>query len=138
MTTEPELTPVVDFLCEHSPSKSRVMALIGPYHGARSLTAVLPCKDKHHAHQAVQLLRRALASRDTAVVMEDLNALATALPDAPAGSLRAATAHAASGAWPAPAGTTFCPPDEELGEDEDTQVDEAPTTPGRKRLSAHG
>lgn len=66
MATEPELTPVVDFLCEHSPSKSRVMALIGPYHGARSLTAVLTCEDKHHAYQAVQLLRRALASRDTA------------------------------------------------------------------------
>ncbi len=128
MATEPELTPVVDFLCEHSPSKSRVMALIGPYHGARSLTGVLTCKDKHHAYQAVQLLRRALASRDTAVVTEDLNALATALPDAPASSLRAATAHAASGTWPAPAGTTFCPPDEGLGEDQDTQVDEAPTT----------
>ncbi|MFE7278662.1 hypothetical protein [Streptomyces sp. NPDC057623] len=130
MATEPELTPVVDFLCEHSPSKSRVMALIGPYHGARSLTGVLTCKNKHHAYQAVQLLRRALASRDTDVVTEDLNTLATALPDAPAGSLRAATAHAASGTWPAPAGTTFCPPDEDLGEDEDTHVDEAPTAPG--------
>ncbi|MFE6620387.1 hypothetical protein [Streptomyces sp. NPDC057740] len=130
MATEPELTPVVDFLCEHSPSKSRVMALIGPYHGARSLTAVFTCKDKHHAHQAVQLLRRALASCDAGVVMEELDALATALPDAPAGSLRAATAHAASGAWPAPAGATFCPTDEGPGEDEDTQVDETPTAPG--------
>jgi hypothetical protein len=30
MATEPELTTVVDSLCEHSPSKSRVRALIGP------------------------------------------------------------------------------------------------------------
>jgi hypothetical protein len=124
MATEPELTPVVDFLCEHNPSKSRVMALIGPYHGSRSLTGVLICKDKHHAYQAVQLLRRALAARDAAVVAEDLHALASALPDAPAGSLRTATAHAASGAWPAPASTTFCPPDENPGEDEETQGDE--------------
>lgn len=124
MATEPELTPVVDFLCEHTPSKSRVMALIGPYHGPRSLTGVLTCKDKHHAHQAVQLLRRALAARDTAVVAEDLRALAAALPDAPAGSLRTATAHAASGTWPSPAGTTFCPPGENPEEDEETQGDE--------------
>ncbi|MEU5699056.1 hypothetical protein [Streptomyces aurantiacus] len=125
MATEPELTPVVDFLSEHSPSKSCVMALIGPYHGSRSLTGVLTCKDKHHAYQAVQLLRRALAARDTAAVAEDLRALAAALPDAPAGSLRTATAHAASGTWPAPAGTTFCPPVENPREDGGTQGDEA-------------
>lgn len=59
MAAEPELTPLFDFLCEHSPSKSRVMALIGPYDGPRSLTGVLTCKDKHHAYQAVQLLLRA-------------------------------------------------------------------------------
>lgn len=114
MAAEPELTPLFDFLCEHSPSKSRVMALIGPYDGPRSLTGVLTCKDKHHAYQAVQLLLRALAST---------------LPDAPASSLRTATAHAASGTWPAPAGTTFCPPDENLGEDEEMQGDETTTSP---------
>ncbi|MDQ1009291.1 hypothetical protein QFZ82_003776 [Streptomyces sp. V4I23] len=134
MATEPEFTPVVDFLCEHSPSKSRVMALIGPYHGARSLTGVLTCKD--NAHQAVQLLRRALASRDTAAVAEDLHALTAALPDAPASSLRTATAHAASGTWPAPAGTTFCPLDENLGEDEETQGDE--TAPSPESGTPHG
>lgn len=128
MATEPELTPLFDFLCEHSPSKSRVMALIGPYHGSRSLTGVLTCKDRNHAYQAVQLLRRALASRDTAAVEEDLHALASALPDAPASSLRTATAHAASGTWPAPAGTTFFPPDENLGEDEETHGDETATS----------
>jgi len=84
MAIEPELTPLFDFLCEHSPSKSRVMALIGPYDGPRFLTAVLTCKGRHHAYQAVRLLRRALASRDTAVVEEDLHALASTLPDAPA------------------------------------------------------
>ena len=129
MATEPELAPLFDFLCEHSPSKSRVMALIGPHAGPRSLTGVLTCKDKRHAYQAVQLLRRALACRDTAVVAEDLHALASALPDAPASSLRTATAHAASGTWPAPAGTTFCPPDENRGEDEETQDDETATSP---------
>ncbi|MBT2674239.1 hypothetical protein J7E95_26195 [Streptomyces sp. ISL-14] len=129
MATEPELTRLFDFLCEHSPSKSRVMALIGPYDGPRSLTGVLTCKDKHHAYQAVQLLRRALASRDAAAVAEDLQALAAALPHAPASSLRTAAAHAASGTWPAPAGTTFCPPDENSGEDEGTQRHQAATSP---------
>ena len=129
MATEPELTPVVDFLCEHSPSKSRIMALIAPYHGSHSLTEVLTCKDKYHAYQAVQLLRRALAARDAAAVEEDLNALVAAMPDAPAGSLRSATAHAASGTWPAPAGTTFRPPDANLEEDEATQGDDATTAP---------
>lgn len=56
MAIEPEITPLFDFLCEHSPSKSRVMALIGPYDGPRYITAVLTCKDKDHAYQAVQLL----------------------------------------------------------------------------------
>ncbi|MFE2643517.1 hypothetical protein ACFXDO_13200 [Streptomyces nigra] len=129
MAIEPELITLLDFLCEHSPSKSRVMALIGPHHGPRTLTAVLTCKDKHHAYQAVQLLRRALASRDTAAVEEDLHALASALPDAPASSLRAATAHAASGTWPAPPGTTFCPQDETFGEDEETQGDGTTISP---------
>ncbi|MEU6373322.1 hypothetical protein [Streptomyces sp. NPDC046909] len=129
MVTEPDPTPLFDFLCEHSPSKSRVMALIGPYDGPRSLTAVLTCKDKHHAYQAVQLLRRALAARDTAAVAEDLQALASALPHAPASSLHTAATHAASGTWPAPAGTTFCVPDENSEEDEETQGDQAVTSP---------
>ncbi|MET7759936.1 hypothetical protein ABZT27_35405 [Streptomyces sp. NPDC005389] len=117
----PSSLPVVqaiDFLCEHTSSKSRVMALLAHDNGPSSLTAVLTCKDPDHAFEAVGILRRALARRDATTVDEELKALTAEMPDAPAGSLRQAVVQAASGIWQAEPGTLFVVPDPELSEDE--------------------
>ena len=140
MTAEPELARAFDFLCEHTPAKSRVMALVGHHGEPRSLAAVLTCKDKDHAYQAVQVLRRALAARDGAQVAEDLQTLAAALPDAPAGSLRQAVGYAATGTWPAAAETLYLLPPDEADRDADDEPDQDPeadgpaTTPHGARL----
>ncbi|MBF9071544.1 hypothetical protein [Streptacidiphilus fuscans] len=93
-------TYLFDFPCEHTPGKSRVVALIGTMDAPRCLTAVMTCKDQALAYRAQLLLRRILAARDGSWAGADLAELAAALPDAPAGSLRQAAVHAATGTWP--------------------------------------
>ncbi|GGZ44324.1 hypothetical protein [Streptomyces poonensis] len=107
MTASPRTARAVDFLCEHTQSKSRVMALLDHDHGPRSLTAVLTCKKPDHAYEAVDILRRVLARRDIACVEDELRVLTTVMPDAPAGSLRQAVTHAATGIWPISPGTLY-------------------------------
>lgn len=108
----------IDFLCEHTSSKSRVMALLAHDNGPSSLNAVLTCKDPDHAFEAVGLLRRVLARRDVTAVDDELKALTAEMPDAPAGSLRQAVLQAASGTWPTQPGTLFVVPDPDPSEDE--------------------
>ncbi|MGW1249523.1 hypothetical protein [Streptomyces sp. NPDC002535] len=108
----------IDFLCEHTSSKSRVMALLAHDNGPSSLTAVLTCKDPDHAFEAVGILRRALARRDATTVDEELKVLTAEMPDAPAGSLRQAVVKAASGIWQTEPGTLLVVPDPEPAEDE--------------------
>lgn len=118
MTSSPSAVRAVDFLCEHTPSKSRVMALLAHDNGPSSLTAVLTCKEADHAYEAVDILRRVLARRDAIGVDEELKALTAELPDAPAGSLRQAVVQAASGTWRAEPGVLFVVPEAEPSEDE--------------------
>jgi len=137
MTTGLEQVRLFDFLCEHTPSKSRVVALVGTFDIPQSLAAVMTCKDKAHAHQAQLMLRRVLAARDATEVAADLQALTAALPDAPASSLRQAVAHAAAGTWPAAEGTLYAPePDDDgPGEEEEPEgSDAASSTPDGARL----
>lgn len=137
MPTEPELVQLLDFLCEHTPSKSRLLALVGAPGNSRSLAAVLTCKDQDHAYQAQDLLRRILALRDATPALADLATLSAALPDAPAGSLRQAAAHAATGCWPAAAATLYTPVAEDDDQDEEPEAS-APAasgqSPDEKRL----
>jgi hypothetical protein len=85
----------------------------------------MTCKDPDLTHQAQGLLRRILAARDTAPVLDDLDTLAGALPDAPAGSLRHAASHAATGRWPAAGLTLYTPPEEDEEADEEPEFDAA-------------
>ncbi|MER7968004.1 hypothetical protein ABTX35_03140 [Streptomyces sp. NPDC096080] len=99
MPSSLSMARAVDFLCERTSSKSRVLALLAHDNGPSSLTAVLTCKDPGHAYEAARILRRALALRDAAAVNDELTALTAQMPDAPAGSLRQAVTQAASGTW---------------------------------------
>ncbi|MQS14786.1 hypothetical protein F7Q99_21605 [Streptomyces kaniharaensis] len=94
-----------DFLCEHTPSKSRVLALVAHDGGPASLQAVLTCREPEVAHRAAQLLLSALRSRPGPWVAERVDDLCGQLPDAPAASLRQAVERALAGIWTASAGT---------------------------------
>ncbi|MFF0553813.1 hypothetical protein ACFYUL_33155 [Streptomyces sp. NPDC004311] len=118
MSSSLPVARAIDFLCEHTSSKSRVMALLAHDNGPSSLTAVLTCKDPDQAFEAVGILRRVLARRDATAVDDELKALTAEMPDAPAGSLRQAVVHAASGTWQAQPGTLFVAPDPDPSEDE--------------------
>ncbi|WP_202542032.1 hypothetical protein [Streptomyces sp. SID2563] len=108
----------IDFLCEHTPSKSRVMALLAHEDGPSSLTAVLTCKEPDHAYEAVGILRRVLARRDATTVEDELKALTAVMADAPASSLRQAVVQAASGTWRADPSVLFVVSEPDLTEDE--------------------
>ncbi|MFF3601686.1 hypothetical protein [Kitasatospora indigofera] len=94
-----------DFLCEHTPSKSRVLALVAHDDGPASLQAVLTCREPELAHRATQLLLQALRSRPGTQLEGRIEDLCGKLPDAPASSLRQAVAHAIAGTWPAVSGS---------------------------------
>ncbi|MFB8170325.1 hypothetical protein [Kitasatospora purpeofusca] len=111
-----------DFLCEHTPSKSRVLVLLAHDDGPDSLQAVLTCRDPELAHRAAELLRRTLRGpADHAV--ESVDGLCGGLPDAPASSLRQAATHARSGTWPTAAGTLIAWPAGSVPEDPDQEDD---------------
>ncbi|MFJ2805078.1 hypothetical protein [Kitasatospora sp. NPDC087271] len=101
-----------DFHCEHTPSKSRVLALLSHDDGPDSLQAVLTCRDPQLAHRAAELLRRSLRRAPGALPAESIDGLCGQLPDAPASSLRQAVAHIAASTWPAIAGTHITWPEE--------------------------
>ncbi|MCX4633092.1 hypothetical protein [Streptomyces sp. NBC_01443] len=125
----------IDFLCEHTASKSRVMALLAHDNGPSSLTAVLTCKDPDHAYEAVGILRRVLARRDATTVEDELKALTAEMADAPASSLRQAVVQAASGSWTAGVGALFVVPEPEPDTSEDDPATEAlPGPVGHPRL----
>ncbi|WP_380280460.1 hypothetical protein [Kitasatospora purpeofusca] len=94
-----------DFFCEHTASKSRVLALVGHQDGPDSLQAVLTCREPELAQRAAELLR-ALRSKSDASE-EHVEHLCRQLPDAPAASLRQAVVHTLAGTWPAAAGSLF-------------------------------
>lgn len=118
MTSSLSVAQAIDFLCEHTVSKSRVLALLAHDRGPSSLTAVLTCKNPEQALEATGILRRVLALRDAAAVDDELVTLTAQMPDAPAGSLRQAVMRAASGTWPAEPGTLLMATDPEVCDDE--------------------
>ncbi|MFE6054940.1 hypothetical protein ACFQ6N_29675 [Kitasatospora sp. NPDC056446] len=110
-----------DFLCEHTPSKSRVLALLSHDDGPDSLQAVLTCRDPELAHHAAGLLRRTLSRAAGALHAESVDGLCGQLPDAPASSLRQAVAHVLAGTWPAAAGTLIAWPEGSAHEEPDQE-----------------
>lgn len=101
MTSPTVLAAPRDFYCEHSPAKSRVLALLAHPDGPPCLQAVLTCRDAAAAVAAAQLLRlAAVAGALTGRQLEAADKVAAALPDAPAGSFRQALDHALHHTWP--------------------------------------
>ncbi|MDH6580436.1 hypothetical protein [Kitasatospora sp. MAP5-34] len=110
-----------DFLCEHTPSKSRVLALLSHDGGPDSLQAVLTCRDPELAHCAAELLRRTLSRAAGVLHTESVDGLCGQLPDAPASSLRQAVAHVLAGTWPVAAGTLIAWPEGSAHEEPDQE-----------------
>ncbi|WP_404868351.1 hypothetical protein ACI1MP_09660 [Kitasatospora griseola] len=89
-----------DFLCEHTPSKSRVLVRLGHDRGPDSLQAVLTCRQAELADHAAWLLLQALESTPDRWAAARVDELCGQLPDAPAASLRQAVTRVLSRAWP--------------------------------------
>lgn len=105
MSAQPTLAALRGFHCEHTPSKSRILALVHHREGPASLQAVLTCRQPELAQQAVATLQQAIGSSADAWKPEPLEKLCAQLPDAPASSLRNAARHALAGVWPMPPGS---------------------------------
>ncbi len=105
MPAQPTMAALRGFHCEHTPSKSRILALVHHRDGPASLQAVLTCRHPELAQQAVGILQQAIGSSADAWNPEQLERLCAQLPDAPASSLRSAARHALAGVWPMPAGS---------------------------------
>ncbi|MEY9839364.1 hypothetical protein [Streptacidiphilus sp. EB103A] len=90
-----------DFHCEHTASKSRVLALVAHPDGPPSLKAVLTCRDAEQAQRSAEILRAVLACGSP--IAPDLTAQADALalemPAAVGASLRQALDSARTGGW---------------------------------------
>ncbi|MEU1675326.1 hypothetical protein ABZ752_25360 [Streptomyces roseifaciens] len=132
----------LSFHCEHTPSKSRILALVHHREGPASLHAVLTCRQPEIAQQAVDILQQAIGSASGAWKPEPLEALCAQLPDAPASSLRSAARHAVAGVWPVPPGSYLKwdqianGVDEGADEDSDAEaVTRALRTPDAARLA---
>lgn len=100
MSVQPTLAALRGFHCEHTPSKSRILALVHHREGPASLQAVLTYQQPELAQQAVRILQQAIRSSSAAWEPELLENLCAQLPDAPASSLRSAVQHALAGVWP--------------------------------------
>lgn len=96
-----ELAVLRDFYCEHTPSKSRVMALVAHPDGPPSLKAVLTCRDVDHAQQAAEILKGVLACGSPVApeITSQADALALELPEAVLASFREAIDAARTGGW---------------------------------------
>lgn len=97
----PSAVPVPrDFLCEHTPAKSRVFAVLVSPGGPNTLKAVLTCTDPVLAQRAASALI-ALA-RDGAgdATNADTEEILAALPAAPAASFREACRRLRDQEWP--------------------------------------
>ncbi|WP_433229200.1 hypothetical protein [Actinomadura formosensis] len=93
-------TVPVNFYCEHTPSKSRVHALISPASGPHVLQAVFTCNDSELAQDATTLLSAAWYGGEGSALRAEAERILTLLPTAPAASLRNALDNAFAGQWP--------------------------------------
>lgn len=96
-----ELAVLRDFYCEHTRSKSRVLALVAHPDGPPSLKAVLTCRDVEHAQQAAEILKGVLGcgSPIASEILSQADALALEMPDAVVASFREAIDAARTGGW---------------------------------------
>jgi hypothetical protein len=91
-----------DFFCEHTLSKSRVLALVAHPDGPPCLKAVLTCRDADHAQEVAEILRAVLACGSPVApeLRVQADTLTLELPDAVTASFREAIDAARTGSWP--------------------------------------
>ncbi|RNG30452.1 hypothetical protein [Streptomyces botrytidirepellens] len=96
-----ELAVLRDFYCEHTSTKSRVLALVAHADGPPSLKAVLTCRDVEHAQLAAEILRSVLACGAPLApeLKTQADTLAMEMPDAVTASFREAIEAARTGGW---------------------------------------
>jgi hypothetical protein len=78
-----------EFFCEHSPSKSRVLALLRSLDGPGRLRAVLTSTDHVLAERAARVLTAIAASGNGSEIDAEAERVLAELPAAPAASFRA-------------------------------------------------
>ena len=97
----PPTVPVPrDFLCEHTPAKSRVFAVLASPGGPNTLKAVLTCTDPVLAQRAASVLVALAQSGGGGAINVDAEEIVTALPAAPAASFREACRRLRDREWP--------------------------------------
>src|ERR1700722_16043227 len=89
-----------DFLCEHTPTKSRVFAVLASPGGPNTLKAVLTCADPVLSQRAASVLIALANSGGGSVVSADAEKIAADLPAAPAASFREACRRLRDQEWP--------------------------------------
>lgn len=133
----PSVVPVPrDFLCEHTPAKSRVFAVLVSPGGPNVLKAVLTCTDPVLAQHAASTL--AALAQGGGAINTDAEEIAAALPAAPAASFREACRRVRDMEWPeADAGPVRCDQFQTIDDDELTSAirDKEKRTPSDARLS---
>jgi hypothetical protein len=127
------------FHCEHTPSKSRIHALVHHTGGPATLTAVLTLTDPELAEQAARILNQALEASPGPVLRGEIEQLTLQLPTAPRASLIQALASLESGTWPTPTTPPWPTLDEEDERSETPRRlhDEFTRTPRLARLAQH-
>ena len=88
-----------DFICEHTPAKSRVFAVLSSADRPDTLKAVLTCTNPLLAQRAASVLT-SLALTGGASIDADAEAIHAALPSAPAASFREACQRLRDREWP--------------------------------------
>ncbi|MGH3183333.1 MAG: hypothetical protein ACRDOE_15730, partial [Streptosporangiaceae bacterium] len=90
-----------DFLCEHTPTKSRVFAMLAIFEGPHTLKAVLTCADPALAQRAADALSAVAGGVSSPVLDSKIKQVLRALPAAPAASFRQALQWLRDKSWPA-------------------------------------
>ena len=134
----PSAVPVPrDFLCEHTPAKSRVFAVLVSPGGPNTLKAVLTCTDPLLAQRAANALVALAQSGDGGAINADAEEIVAALPAAPAASFREACRRLRDQEWPeADAGPVRWDQFQAIDEEDLTSArrDEETRTPSDARL----
>jgi hypothetical protein len=89
-----------DFVCEHTPTKSRVFAVLASPGRPDTLKAVLTCSDPLLAERAASVLASLARAGGGPAVDAAAEGVQAALPTAPAGSFREACQRLRTRQWP--------------------------------------
>lgn len=125
-----------EFYCEHSSSKSRVMALVSRDALPSTLHAVLTCTDQLLAHRAASILALAAHCGRGEVLDAEATRVAESLPAAPAASFRQALGNAYAARWPIPDAAVVSWGDVHDSYDYEL-TDDQPVSPGDRDGQAH-